>query len=189
MISIPESVIISDVTVSHNTPSFMNEMMSLHTESKGRNIHRFEGEFTATMPTLKSQKAWTSFLLRLGGRAGTFSLDLPLHFKSDITTNPTLSTGASTGNNTISISTTEQIDDGSCFTLPNDSKIYHLLEDVDGNGSYSIFPPLQQSQLTGAIVNFKTPVISCRIDNDKPQITHSEQGIITETTLSFIEAF
>lgn len=187
---LPTTAIISDLNIEHYTPSFHTEMMSLRTEAKERGLHRLEGSFNVTLNNLSEQKAWNAFLLKLRGRANTFTLALPLHFTSDVVTNPTLAASGSIGANQITVSTfTGTIEAGSCFNLPNDPKVYYFLEDVIGAGTYDIYPSLIQSQLSGATINVQSPVITARMDTDKPSISYSENGILLEQSINFIEAY
>jgi len=188
-LNLPDEIIISNVQVTHNMPSFNTESLSLKTNSRDRGLHRLEGSFDVTIQDLNSQKSLTAFLLKLRGRANKFYLDLPLHFKSELTINPTLSTAKGIGSTSITLfGVTDKIYAGSCFTLPNDSKIYHIVDSIDRDGSVEIYPALMQKQLVNSVVEFTDPQITCRLDDELPTIDYSENGVIVETSINFIEA-
>ncbi|HCH6797432.1 TPA: hypothetical protein NK990_003879 [Vibrio parahaemolyticus] len=188
-LTLPDEIIISNVQIQHNMPSFNSEAMSLKTRSRDRGLHRIEGSFDVTIDGLKAQKAWTAFMLKLRGRYNTFYLDLPLHFKSDIYRNPTLTSPAGIGANTINLGGIfDEISAGSCFTMLNDPKTYFVVDDVISDGVVEIYPALMQPQLDTSPVEFIAPRITCRLDDQVPTIDYSENGIIVETTINFIEA-
>lgn len=188
-IPFPTDVIISNVQITHNTPNFHTESLSMKSKAKSRGIHRIEGSFDITIDGLKAQKQWTAFLLKLQGRLNSFELDLPLHFKTELYQNPTLATAASIGNNQLNLSgIIETIDAGSCFKLLNDDKTYYVLNDVETDGLVSVYPALRQAQLIGTELDFKTPKLLVRLDDDAPIITYEESGKIITQTVRFVEA-
>ncbi|MDW2454082.1 hypothetical protein [Vibrio sp. 1249-1] len=186
---LPDEIIISNVQIKHNMPSFNTESISLKTRSRDRGLHRIEGSFDVSIQGLKAQKAWTAFMLKLRGRYNTFYLDLPMHFKSDIYRNPTLASPANIGANTINLGGLfTEISAGSCFTMLNDPKTYFVVDDVTRDGVVEIYPTLMKEQLDTSPVEFVAPKITCRLDDQIPTIDYSENGLLVETTINFIEA-
>lgn len=188
-LTLPDEIIISNVQITHNMPSFNTESLSLKTKSRDRGLHRMEGSFDVTIQGLNAQKAWTAFLLKLRGRYNTFYLDLPHHFKSDIYKNPHLLSSEGIGTTAINLGGIySELFAGSCFTMLNDPKTYHILDNIYEDGSVDIYPALMKPQSENSVVEFVDPKITCRLADDVPAIEYAENGILVQTTINFIEA-
>ncbi|AUS01934.1 hypothetical protein NVP3058O_016 [Vibrio phage 3.058.O._10N.286.46.B8] len=189
IVQLPSGLIFSNLTVTHNIPNFKTESINMKQKTKGRGLHRMEGTIDVTIGSLREQKAWTSFLLKVQGSLNEFQLDLPLHFKTDIPSNPTLNSSVSIGATTLRASSfSGLIPEGSCFTLLNDTKIYHVTEDVVSGSTFTVFPAIRQAQLVNTPMNFKSPVVTVRFSDDPQSIIYSENGLIVEATLDWVEA-
>ena len=189
IIQLPTELIFSNLTVTHNIPNFRTESINLKQKTKGRGLHRMEGSINVTVGGLREQKAWTAFLMKIRGSLNEFQLDLPLHFASDININPTLSVAAGIGATQLQVGAFPGvIYAGSCFTLLNDTKIYHITEDVVSGGTLQVFPAIRQSQLVNTPVEFINPLLTVRFVEDNQSITYAENGLILEATLDWLEA-
>ena len=189
IIQLPTELIFSNLTVTHNIPNFRTESINLKQKTKGRGLHRMEGSINVTVGGLREQKAWTAFLMKIRGSLNEFQLDLPLHFASDININPTLSVAAGVGATQLQVGAFPGIIyAGSCFTLLNDTKIYHITEDVVSGGTLQVFPAIRQAQLVNTPAEFINPLLTVRFDEDNQSITYAENGLILEATLNWLEA-
>ncbi|AGG58287.1 hypothetical protein VPDG_00126 [Vibrio phage henriette 12B8] len=189
IVPLPSGLIFSNLTVTHNIPNFKTESINMKQKTKGRGLHRMEGTIDVTIGGLQEQKAWTSFLLKVRGSLNEFQLDLPLHFKTDITSNPTISYSIPVGTTRLMVGAFDgSIPEGSCFTMPNDTKLYHVTSNVNGGITFDVFPAIRQSQLTNSVMEFKDPLITVRFSDDPQSITYSENGLILEATLDWVEA-
>ncbi len=100
---LPANVMVTNVSVSHNIPSFTTESLNLQQSSKTRGLHRLEGKLDISIYNLESQRAWQAFITKAKGRANTFELDLPLHFESLGVSNPPIATNVSVGTTEIPV--------------------------------------------------------------------------------------
>lgn len=189
VVDLPDSLIFSNLVVKHNIPNYKTESISMKQKTKARGLHRMEGTIDVTLGDLQSQKAWTSFLLRVQGSLNEFELGLPLHFTSDIVSNPTITSPVGIGTTQLNLGAFGgTILQGSCFTVLNDPKIYHTTSDITGGGNVNIYPALQKSQLANTVLNFKTPKITVRFSEDVQSITYGEGGLILDATIDWVEA-
>jgi hypothetical protein len=188
-ITFPDNVIISNVSITHEVPTFYTESLSLKGRSRNRGIHRITGTFDIHIGDFTSQQSWTAFLLKLQGRTNTFELDLPLHFKStEMYQNPTLTAAAGIGYHDLLVSDVGEIVTGSCFNMMNDNKTYYVTDVDYAQDQITIFPKLNQSHLLGSTIQFIEPVVTCRLSDDNQTITYSESGRVITQTINFIEA-
>ncbi len=188
--AIPKNAIISNLRVNHNTPNFRTESMSLIERTKSRGLHRIEGSFDLSMGgSIKDQKAMTLFLLEAEGSLNSFELDLPRHFKSELDQNPTIIQSKGKGSTLIPLSAfAGEIDAGSCFTIPNDSKIYYIKQDATSGDEIRIYPALRQNILAGSELNFINPVMRVRFEDDSQTVKYNNNGLIVEIGVKFKEA-
>jgi hypothetical protein len=187
---LPSGALISNVSITHNTPNFKTESLNLKEKVKARGLHRLEGTCDITIgETIQDQKEWNAFLLTLQGSYGSFVLDLPRHFKSeDLVANPTITVGATVGQNQLQLSAfTGTIFAGSCFTVPNDTKIYYILNTVVGGETAIIYPALRQDILVNSTIEFINPVITARFKEDSQTVDFTENGFIIESTMEWNE--
>ena len=187
---LPQGILISEVEVTHFTPNFKTESLNLVEKVKSRGLHRLEGSFKVMIgKDIESQKAWQAFLLKTKGTLSTFEVDLPMLFKSDLNSNPNVIGSYSVGATQLELaSLSEKIYAGSCFTIPNDTKVYYILDTIEYGGIVEIYPALRNNILSNATLNFISPVITARFDEDKQIITFSENGFVLEANVSFKEA-
>lgn len=191
IMNLPEGLFLSNVSITHDIPNFKTESMNLKQKTKSRGLHRLEGKLDITVGgTIKNQKAYTGFLMRVQGSYNEFELDLPRHFKSDdISNNPIVSVAANIGNNILSLGFfTGEIYAGSCFTVPNDTKTYFVKDDVLGGNNVEIYPALRTNVLAGGTINFMTPVITARFKADSQSVEFTNNGMIVESSIQWLEA-
>ncbi|PHS21999.1 MAG: hypothetical protein COA84_14045 [Robiginitomaculum sp.] len=188
-IEFPSGAMITNVSVTHNIPTFTTESLNLKEKSKHRNLHRLEGSLDVSLYGLKNQKAWQAFIIKCKGRSEPITLDLPLHFKSDtVFSNPTITIAAGIGQTAVTLSAfSGNIDAGSVVTFLNDDKTYVVENDVTGGGTMTFFPPLRQAQLINSEIEVLNPVMNIRLDEDMQTIDFGTGHMVT-VTLSFKEA-
>lgn len=190
-IRLPEKGIISDVIINHNIPNFKTQSMSLIEKTKARGLHRLEGSVNFTVgDDIQAQKELTAFIINTQGSLNEFELDLPRHYKSEnLTTNPIVNTDYGIGTNQLNLTGfTETIYAGSCFTIPNDTKIYFVKNNVNPGEVATIFPALRQRLLANSVIEFINPVIMVRFSEDIQSISNDESGFILTTSIDFKEA-
>lgn len=189
--AIPKNAIISNVNITHNIPNFKTESMSLIERTKSRGLHRVEGSFDLIVGNnIKDQKEMTCFLIEAQGSLNPFYLELPRHYASeDLLANPTTPNSYNVGSTTIQLSSfVGEIYKGSCFTIPNDSKLYFIKNTVEGSGNIEIFPALRQNILAGSELEFIQPKIKIRFIEDEQTIVKDNSGFIVRLSVNFVEA-
>lgn len=186
-IDFPSNLLVSNVEISHYTPNYYNEGMSLISSSLDRGIHRLTGSFDVHITSQTDQMAFEAFLMKIRGRLNPFYINLGGRFNTPIT-GVTLS-----GIHGINVSTLDlgifsgTIQAGSMFTLVNDDKVYMALDDRTGTGSVDIYPSLRLAQADAAALNFGNVKILVRLNEDAQFIQYSEAGLIHMITVNFKE--
>jgi len=188
-ITFPTGAMITNVSVTHNIPTFTTESLSLKEKSKHRNTHRLEGSLDVSLYGLTNQKAWQAFIVKCKGRSESITLDLPLHFKSStLRSAPTISTAAGIGITQVTLSAFGgHIEAGSVVTFLNDTKTYVVEDDVSSGGIMKFFPPLRQAQLINSLVEGINPVMNVRLENDMQEIDYGD-GHLMSVKMKFKEA-
>lgn len=173
-IYLPPEFIISNVQVSHYTPNFFNESLSLIPNSASRGIHRLEGSLNITCYDEAAKRKLDAFYLKASGRLNPFHLSLGGRFSSvTVTGNITLNQAASVGANKVNIKTfAGSISEGDFFTFPNDKKVYTFMQDKVGAGDVAIFPALRQPQSAGAIIDTSDVKPYIRLTGDRQKIDY-----------------
>lgn len=186
---LPSNLIFSDLTLTQEIPSFTNESLNMKVRSKSRGLHRLSGTMDVTIEDLIDQRAYLSFLAKCKGRASSFELDLPLHFKSEVGSNPTTTSSVSIGSTQFNLSYfTGTIHEGTFFNMPNDDKTYVATNTISGGGTLTFFPAMRQSHFSGSRVEVMNPVITVRFQEDNQRVDFIEQGKIVTTSLEWQEA-
>lgn len=194
-IYLPTGLIISNLTITHNTPVYYNESLSLIGSSKDRNIHRLEGSFDVTVSGDSDTKKLEAFLLRVRGRGKPFKLQLGKRFTSTtVIPSPiiTLEFNEAVGSNILRASAgtfSGSISAGDMFNIAGDTKIYTVLDDVaNTTENFEIFPPVRTLAPENTALEFINPTILVRLDGDTQTLSYDEGGLITTMTFDWIES-
>jgi len=192
MATIPQGIIISDVTMSSEHRTYITESMNGKFKSRDSGIQRFSGKLTLTAGDgVQNQKKLNSFLMGLRGRTNTIQLQLGGVFSSDIIANPLLQVETTIGSDTITLSSNADLDAGSIFTFANEDKVYTLLDNVviGVDTVVNIVPSVKKYHTRFTLLNFINPTITAILSSDTNSITYSESGFISEANLNWIEKY
>lgn len=185
----PTGLMVTDVQITNYHRAYSSESMSGIVYAHDSGIQWYKGTITLKAYGFENIKRLNGFLASIKGRYHAFELPLGgAYGYSDLAANPRLSGEHNKGRSTVFlIQNQSNLSMGSVFTLPNDTKLYTLLEDVDGDGTYSIVPSLKKSQANLAEANFKNPHITAILDSNETTIRHSEGGLLAEASISWTE--
>jgi len=153
-------------------------------------VQWYRGTITLQAYGYDNVRILNGFLAGLRGTLHAFSLPLGgAYANPNIGSNPNLSKAHAIGSETVALfHTGHAISGGSVFTVPNDTKLYTLLENVGGSGSYEIIPALRRAVPMTAPLNFLNPSITALLDGNETTIEHSGNGIMAQASLSWSEA-
>ncbi len=178
--------IISEVSVSHDTPNFYTESINGVGNAKSRGLHTLSVTATVTLTDAIDIKQFSALMLRIRGRLNPFRLSLqdatdgkgycnPLH--TDVA--PMLSNALTVGQNRMVLGGfSGVIPAGSIFQFPNDSKTHVLLNDVKPNQEAEFFPAIRVAHDVKSRLNF-SPVPLVRLDGDTFELTFDKAKTIT----------
>ncbi|KJR15234.1 hypothetical protein [Vibrio parahaemolyticus] len=179
--------IISDVKVKTLTPNFYTESLTGKGNAKSRGLHSLEFSFKITLINDRDVKRFNALMLKLKGRLNPFKLSLldktdganhfnPLFSNSRIR----LTSLANVGDTHIQIASVGFVEAGTMFQLPNDSKVYTILDDVTSGGSVEIFPAIRVThEVNTNLITSVEPKL--RLTSDFYENTYDK---VSEITLS-----
>jgi hypothetical protein len=152
-------------------------------------IQWFKGNITLQAHGYSNVRLLNGFLASLKGRHLAFTLPLKgAYCNPDIGVNPTFRVAHSIGNSIVDIRHLgSTIGMGSVFNVPNEPKLYILIDEVNGNGLYDIIPALKAPHTTPEVLNFISPTITAILDGNETTITHEGNGSLASATLSWRE--
>lgn len=190
--TIPSTLIISNVSIKHNIPTFYNESINLKGNSTDRGIHRLEGTLDLTTTSNKDKRQLEAFLMRLRGRSGEFFLSLPDRFTAldqDLDLAVSTNGAHNIGDTSLTLSIFDGvITEGDMFTIANDKKIYIATTSSELSSTIEIYPPLHKAAADALLVDFGSPTILARLVDDMQTIDYSESGMIHTISLNWVEA-
>lgn len=187
----PSDLIISNMSINHNTPNFYNESINMVGSSQDRGIHRLEGSFDVSIISERHQKAFEGFLLKVRGKLKPFYLTLARgrFTSSEVLSTPTLNGSHGIGENILSLKAfSGNIRSGDMFTILNEDKVYIALDDRTGAGDVEIYPPIRKTFVDSTPLNFINFKILMRLSSDIQSIDYEESGLIHTATINFQEA-
>lgn len=179
--------IISDVKVKTLTPNFLTESLTGKVNAKSRGLHFLEVKFKVTLINDSDIRRFNALMLKLKGRLNPFKLSLtddtdgkgycnPLVTNSHIR----LTNDAQIGATHISLSSISKVEAGTMFQLPNDSKVYTILDDFSGARSVEIFPAIRVPHEQNTILKTTVePVL--RLSADTYEVAYDRVSEITLT--------
>lgn len=187
---IPSQLMITDVSITNYHRVYATRSLSGVQLRRDSGIQWFKGEITLQAYGYDNVRLLNGFLANLKGQLNAFELPLKgAYVNKGIGSNPKLSMSLNRGSNKIQINHTGSvIGAGSVFTLPNETKLYTLLEDAPkGTGGYSIVPSLKASHSYFETVNFMSPVITAVLDSNETTIRHEGNGQLASATIAWNE--
>ncbi|HDI3263892.1 TPA: hypothetical protein PMC50_002513 [Vibrio cholerae] len=142
--------IVSEVKVKTLTPNFVTESLTGKVNAQSRGLHSLEFSFKVTLEDADDIRKFNALMLKIQGRLNPFVLSLvdeidgegycnPLHTPNPIR----LSHEAPKGSTRISVNAPQGVKAGTMFQLPNDTKVYTILDDVRSSGSVEIYPAIR----------------------------------------------
>jgi hypothetical protein len=186
---LPSDVYITDVRVTNYHRAYTTESISGIVDSVDSGVQWFHGDLELTAVGYNSARSLHGFIASLAGRVGRFEIQLGgMYSLSELPFNPTLNVDHSKGSKTLSVNHSGMgVPLGSIFTVPNDPKVYTLLEGINGVGTYDVVPALKTSQVSGVPLNFKNPVFTAVLTTNETTITSEESGMINKATIQWRE--
>lgn len=186
----PSQLFISDVSITNYHRVYSTESISGIQYRRDSGVQWYKGEVTLNAYGYENVKRMNGFLAGLKGKLNAFELPLGGAYSNpDLAQNPYLQGGHNIGSNTISVYYSGvPIPQGSVFTVPNETKLYTVLEDIVGDGVYSITPSFRIEHVNLEEVNFINPVITALLDENETTITHEGNGKLASASISWTEA-
>ncbi|ENM2831980.1 hypothetical protein AB6Q85_002327 [Vibrio cholerae] len=179
--------IVSDVKVKTLTPNFVTESLTGKVNAKSRGLHSLEFKFTITLQGEKDVRKFNALMLKLRGRLNPFILSLTDTTDGKGYFNPLvtdkiikLTTDTPVGSTNINIAAIGAVDAGTMFQLPNDTKVYTILDDVKGSGSVEIYPAIRVAHTASTnLITTVEPIL--RLTGDSYEVTYDCNTDITLT--------
>lgn len=186
---IPSNLFITDVSVSNYHRTYTTESISGIVNSVDSGVQWFHGDLELTAIGFDAARTLNGFLASLRGRAERFEIQLGGAYSvSELGVNPVLNVDHSKGSQTLSVNHAGTVVPfGSIFTLPNDPKVYTVLEDINGVGTYDIVPALKVAQVSTSPLNFKTPAFTAVLTTNETTTTSEDNGLIHRATIQWRE--
>ncbi|MCV3290980.1 hypothetical protein LZT28_22655 [Aeromonas media] len=175
-----EDFAIGNVKVQQTTPNFYTETVSGRVRSYSRGLHTLLFSFDVWLPYDHDVKKMNGFMLNCRGRLNPFVLDLGSSSEwFNPLTSParriTLGANAGVGQtNLVVVGSTVNISIGEYFQMPNDTKIYVVLNKSGQN--LEIFPPLLVAHKATETLNFENPLPFLRIEKDNFTLDFDGRG-------------
>jgi hypothetical protein len=186
---IPSNLMITDVSITNYHRSYSTEAMNGIRKGRDSGVQWFKGNITLQAYGHSNIRLLNGFLASLKGRLYEFALPLNgAYANPKLGRNPTFRVLNTAGSNSIDIThTSNLIGMGSVFTVPNETKLYTLLEDVGATGVYAITPALKREHTSPEVINFINPSITAVLNDNETTITHEGNGLLATATLSWRE--
>ena len=151
--------------IDSHSPSLVSETRGLVTRARAISGHRWEIN-AAGFVLPDDYGVFSAFIDSLKGRLNSFEMDLPKRYKSTAT-NKTVQVSAAIGATTIELTANPtNVKVGNMFTFSNHAKLYKVIAVDDVSDIITIFPPLRLAITAGNIVNFQTPRVTLRLNNN-----------------------
>ncbi|AVF60149.1 MULTISPECIES: hypothetical protein [Vibrio harveyi group] len=188
--TIPTQLMITDVSITNYHRVYSTESISGIQYRRDSGVQWFKGSITLRAYGYENVRRLNGFLASLKGKLNEFALPLGGAYSNpQLAVEPYLNGNHSTGNTTISFTYNgTAITAGSVFNLPNDSKLYTVVENVGGDGNYTIIPALRTDHVNLEQANFKAPIITALLDGNETTIEHEGNGQLASATISWSES-
>lgn len=178
--------IISDVKVKTLTPNFLTESLTGKVNAKSRGLHSLQFTFSITLVDDRDVKRFNALMMKLKGRLNPFTLSLLDGTDGKGSFNPLvtdailrLTNEAKIGDSVIQVAANSLIEAGTMFQLPNDSKVYTILDDVR-SGAVEIFPAIRVAHADNTTLKLGVEPL-LRLDSDEFELTYDRTQEITLT--------
>ncbi len=189
---IPSDLIISDVSITNMHRVYSSTSISGIQYRRDSGVQQYRGTITLTAEGFNGAKRLNGFLAKLKGRLNSFEIELGgAYAEPDINVLPTLINAHGVGSTNINVSgySGPTILAGSVFTLPNESKLYTILDDIptSGNPSVDIVPAIKNSHAASEPINFRNPKFTAILDINETTIIHGSSGFIPTAVIAWSE--
>lgn len=188
--TIPSELMITDVSITNYHRVYATRSLSGVQLRRDSGIQWFTGDIKLQAYGYDNVRLLNGFLANLKGQLNEFEIPLSgAYVNPHVDGNPILDGDHTRGDSNITVHYAgTDIAAGSVFTLPNDTKLYTLLEPIDLNyGYYDIVPALKIPHSTSEKLNFKTPVLTAVLDGNETTIRHEGNGKIATCSISWSE--
>ncbi|MGL4843965.1 MAG: hypothetical protein ACRC2Y_05015 [Aeromonas veronii] len=178
--------IISDVSVTHEIPTFSTTAINGVTTTKGRGLHFIKASATVTLVGVEDIKRFSALMLNIKGRLNPFRLSLQDSSDGKGGCNPLYTNASPILSNDIGIGAVSMvlggfsgvIPAGSFFQFPNDSKIHCLTADAKPNQEARFFPAARVPATAKSRLNF-SPVPLMRLEADSFDVSFERAKSVT----------
>lgn len=171
---------IGKVKIEQTTPNFYTETVSGRVRAYSRGLHTLQFKFEVWLPYDTDVKKMNSFMMNCRGRLNPFTLDLGTSsdwFNPLTSPARRITLGANAGvgqTNLVVIGQTSAISPGEYFQMPNDTKLYVVL---NKNGqTLEIFPPLLIAHKATETLDFENPRPLLRLEKDNFTLDFDGRG-------------
>ena len=190
--TIPSELIISDVSIINMHRTYATESISGIQYRRDSGIQKFQGTITLTAEGYEGAKILNGFIAGIKGKLEAFEIQLGGAFSTDgIVSDPVLVGTHNIGSTSLNVSSFSGADivAGSVFNLPNETKLYTILETLlqTGNSSLTIVPAVKVSHSSSEILNFTDPKFTAILNSNETTITHTQGGLISSAVISWSE--
>jgi hypothetical protein len=178
------------VTVESNQPIMSSDALSLKRTSAVRTAQRWE--ITSNVEPLTHHANDLFALIVKKGYTETFDIAIPQNygvtFNRTSKSTPT-ATGAQYATTLAVINNVGLIPAGCFIKFANHNKIYMLVNDLNGNGSITVYPPLRSAVPANTVMEHIKPIMKCYKETDSVRGMVYSDGIMMDLgTLKFVEA-
>ena len=73
------------------------------------------------------------------------------------------------------------------FNVPNDTKLYTVLDEITETGTYAVTPAIKRWQAQWSELEFKAPKFTAQLTDNETTITHENNGQIAKANLGWRE--
>ena len=198
ILTIPDGLIISDVSVTNDYRTYTSESISAKVQSRDTGVQQFSGTLTLTAEDqneFAGARLLNGFVMGLKGRLNQFEIKLGGAFAVDPSsltfgTNPVLSVTHGVGRTKLAVANTNTINRlyaGTYFTFANDTKMHVLLGDITSSASVDMVPAVRVHHNTSDAINVIDPHFTVILDSNETITNHNSGGLIVSVTLNWEE--
>ncbi|BCV28479.1 hypothetical protein [Shewanella algae] len=177
---------IHDLSTTSNNPVYRNTSLNLKTTTRPRNLNQIQLDFTTTVGGFTEAKALQAYVNQLTNGKNQCLIRLGGIFANPNVTTVNATVAANTGADHISLTSNEMIEAGSYFNIPNDNKLYQVINDIQV-GEVEIWPPLRKPLVNGAPLGFTSPYLVGEVSSNAIATEHTNQGLIVTVQLTIME--
>ncbi|KAB0285472.1 hypothetical protein F2P58_23465 [Vibrio fortis] len=189
--TIPSELMVTDVSITNYHRVYSTESMSGIETRRDSGVQWYRGTITLQAYGFDNVRRLNGFLAGLKGKLHPFALPLGgAYANPQIKRNPNLNGAAGIGVTSMKVfHTGGDICAGSVFTVPNDTKLYTLLDDLETNetSALTFTPAFKKAHVNLEEINFMAPVITALLDSNETTVVHQGNGKLSTATISWRE--